>query len=147
MNAIPLSTRSYPMHDDAVMTSFAARLSATQGASESEPIEDLGAYRVARGAKEWVPMLQIRKKCGNFIAFSYSLLERLDYDRSGTITIKFGAATVTIRGRNLNAQARNHAGLLAALIRQKATYNHEADELTSMSAAEGVTLIDQVEIA
>lgn len=69
-----------------------------------DPIEDLGCFGWLRGIRDRAVMLELRKKSGTCLAIAYSWIERIEYDPSTGIRIIAGPSTITIQGRNLNAE-------------------------------------------
>jgi hypothetical protein len=51
---------------------------------------------------EYPPMLRFTMATGDVRATSYAYLINVDYDKSGTITLKFSSRTVEIKGRRLD---------------------------------------------
>ena len=82
--------------------------------------------------------LDLRKKNGDRETFPYSYLVRMQFDKSGIITLKFSDTKVTITGRNLT-------GLYDKLRDYKVTSIQENDDRYD-SASEDDLFISSIEI-
>ena len=72
-------------------------------AAEEDPnvCDDWGTFGLLRGVKERAVMLNLKLKTGDDDAFTYALLERVTFDRSTGIILRFPGVQVTLFGRNL----------------------------------------------
>jgi hypothetical protein len=132
---------------DSLLDNFTGKL--TNGHADEivkEPPEDFGAFGWLRGSRERAVMLEVRRKNGNISAFPYVWLERADFDPSDGITLKCANQTGRLAGRNLNAEVRPQLRLYDGLVRHRVPGLQEADEPSLMEAAEGVTVIESVEL-
>jgi len=91
-----------------------------------DPIEDLGCFGYLRGIRDRAVMLELRKKSGNCLAIAYSWIDRIEYDPSTGIHIHAGAITITIQGKNLNAEASSGRRLFEGLTRHRVSWIQEA---------------------
>jgi len=134
---------------DNLLKQFSSRVPAPPDRrdAEADADDDLNAFGYLRGVRDRALMLELRKKDGSVTALGYSWLERVDFDPSEDITLKFVGQTVKIVGRNLNAEVRPNVRLLDGLVRHRVTWIQEADEPTAMSAAKHATVIEQIEFA
>ncbi len=115
---------------DSVLRSFTERLSHGHGArngEESDEPGDLGSFGWLRGANERSYMLEIRRKDGSIVAMGYSWLERVEFDPSEGITLRFTGQAVRLIGRNLNREMRPHLKLFEGLVRHRIPWIQEAD--------------------
>jgi hypothetical protein len=141
------------MRDNSVLAQFTSKVAPVQKRSEPEPepdaaadqVDDLGAFGWLRGVRERSVMLELRRKDGSIVALGYAWLERIDFDPSEGIKLKFAGQTVKIIGRNLNAELRPNVRLLAGLVRHRVTWIQEADEPESLRAARNATVIEHFE--
>jgi hypothetical protein len=86
---------------------------------DGDGVEDLVAFGWLRGVQERAIMLEIRHKDGRVTAKGYSWLQSAEFDPSSGITLNFSGETVTLRGRNLNAEARPNIRLFAGILRHR----------------------------
>jgi len=71
----------------------------TEGGSEADGSEDLGAFGWLRGPKERAVMLELRKKDGNIVAIGYGYIDRVEFNPSDGITLRCGQTALRIKGR------------------------------------------------
>src|SRR5579859_1983423 len=83
--------------------------------SDAEGAEDLGAFGLLRGVRDRAEMLELKRKTGNIRAIAYSWIHRIDFDPVIGITLYYGTETIRIKGRNLNAVARQQVSLLGGI--------------------------------
>lgn len=112
---------------------------------ETEPLDDLGVFGWLRGVRDRAVMLEFRKKDGNILALGYAWLDKAEFDPSAGITLSFGGQKITIRGRNLNAEARPNVRLFQGICRHKISWIQETDEPTAMEARDQGTLVEEIE--
>lgn len=122
------------------------QLSSWAGASrcDEDGPSDLGAFGWLRGQHDRAPMLELRKKDGNIIAFPYTWLERAQFDPSDGILLKFGVEKVKITGRNLNAEVRPNVRLFAGIVRHRVPWIQEADQAAAMEASREATVVETI---
>jgi hypothetical protein len=139
------------MRDNSVLSQFTSRLAAAPEKNEAEPetdagqVDDLGAFGWLRGIRDRAIMLELRRRDGSVVALGYSWLERIDFDSSAGITLKFAGQTVRIAGRNLNAELRPNVRLLDGLCRHRVPWIQEADEPAALRAERRATVIEHFE--
>ena len=126
---------------------FALRRKANgTNSAEGDSVEDYGAFGWLRGLQDRAIMLEIRLKDGRIKGRGYSWLQGVDFDGDGTITLNFSGETVTIKGRNLNGEARSNVRLLAGLLRHRVPWIQEADGADVLEAAKDKVVIEEVKI-
>lgn len=133
---------------DSVLRSFTERLSHVHGArtgDDNDEPRDLGSFGWLRGANERSYMLEIRRKDGSIVAMGYFWLERVEFDPSEGITLRFTHQTVRLVGRNLNREVLPHLKLYEGLVRHRIPWVQETDEPTAMSAPQSATVIERVD--
>jgi hypothetical protein len=137
---------------DNVLAQFASKLPPSRTPREAEPepdvgLEDnLGAFGWLRGVRDRAVMLELRRKDGSAVALGYSWLERVDFDPSAGITLKFAGQTVKIAGRNLNAEQRPNVRLLDGLVRHRVPWLREAAETELRAASRSDSIIEDIQI-
>lgn len=117
------------------------------GPSEAtdEP-DDLGSFGWLRGMHERSVMLELRMKDGTMTAFGYAWLERVEFDPSEGITLRFAGATIRITGRRLNEERRPNVRLCAGILRHRVPWIQEADGTQVMEAAKDATVIESIRV-
>ena len=139
------------MRDNSVLSQFTSRVATAPSRDEAEPeaaagqVDDLGAFGWLRGVRDRAIMLELRRRDGSVVALGYSWLERIEYDSSTGITLRFAGQTVKITGRNLNAELRPNVRLLDGLCRHRVPWIQEADEPSSLRADRQATVIERFE--
>lgn len=113
---------------------------------DQESIIENWGFGWLRGMRETAIMLEVRHRDGRLSAFNYATLDRAEFDPSAGITLHFGAKTVKIIGRNLNAEARQNVRLFNGLLRRRIPWIQVADEPTALKAPKGTTIIEDVEV-
>lgn len=109
--------------------------------------EDWGTFGVLRGAKERAVMLNLKLKTGDDDdAFAYALLERVTFDRSIGIVLRFPGIQVTLIGRNLKQPVGSGVSLLEAIHRHRVSWISECDEVRSWTHAADVPVVTRIEI-
>jgi hypothetical protein len=112
--------------------------------AETDEIEDFSSFGWLRGMRERAVMLELRKKTGNILAIGYAWVERIEFDPSQGITLHVGGRQISIRGRNLNAEARPQVRLFQGITRQRVPWIQEADEPTSLRTGKNATVIGHI---
>jgi hypothetical protein len=141
------------MSDSSVLTQFTSRVVPAlpncepESETDAGQVDNLGTFGWLRGARERAIMLELRRKDGNVVALGYAWLERIDFDPSVGVTLKFAGQTVKIVGRNLNAEIRPNVRLLDGLIRHRVPWIQEADEPALLRADRHATVIEHFELA
>lgn len=113
-------------------TNLADRIHARRPApAEDDPdaADDRGAFGLLRGMTGRAVMLDLRLRDGGRVAFPYALLERVSYDPSDGIALRFLGAAVVVRGRNLARPGAAGVSLLDGLHRHRVAWLAESDEL------------------
>lgn len=113
---------------------------------DGDGVEDLIAFGWLRGVQERSIMLEIRHKDGRITAKGYSWLQSAEFDPSTGITLNFSGETVTIKGRNLGAEARPNIRLFAGILRHRVPWIQEADGPTVLEAVKDAVVIEEVKI-
>jgi hypothetical protein len=138
------------MRDNSVLSQFTSRVSPLVPKSEPEPEADacgednLGAFGWLRGVRDRAVMLELRRRDGSTVALSDSWLERIDFDASDGIALKFGGQTIRIVGRNLNAEARPGVRLLDGLCRHRVPWVREFSERDALVADKRSLVIEEI---
>lgn len=114
--------------------------------AESEAPESFGAFGFLRGVHDRATMLELRYKNGNIDAFPYAWLTRASFDPSEGITLRFGSETITLVGRNLNAEARPNVRLFAAIVSHRVPWIEEADRPTAISSSQQAIIIESIAV-
>ncbi len=115
-------------------------------ADDPEESDDLGSFGWLRGVRDRAVMLELRHKDGTMTAFGYAWLERLEFDPSEGITLKFTGATVKITGRNLNAERRPNVRLCAGILRHRVPWIQEAAGAQLLEAPTDATVIETIKV-
>jgi hypothetical protein len=108
--------------------------------------DDLGAFGFLRGVRDRAIMLELRHKDGSIDAFGYAWLSKSTFDPSEGITLHFGANTVKITGRNLNAAVQPNVRMFAAILRHRVPWICEADGSAVIQTPRGAVLIERIEV-
>jgi hypothetical protein len=116
----------------------------SSASADVEATDDFGAFGWLRGVQDRAIMLEIRHKDGRVSAKGYSWLHSADFDPSSGITLKFSGETVTIAGRNLNAEARPNVRLFAGILRHRVSWIQEADGVAVIEAAKDAVVIEEI---
>ena len=132
-----LFDRQPPMRKPAAITAVAV----------SELVDDLGAFGWLRNERDRAVMLELRQANGSITAVTYSWLESAEYNPSEGITLSFSGKTVTVIGRNLNAECRPGVRLFEGLTRHRVLWIREADEDASAGSLETDVVVDQVKVS
>lgn len=134
--------------NDSILSQFAPRsaVSMVRHDADSESLDDFVTFGYARGARERVVMLELRRRDGSLIALGYSWLERVEYNPSGCITLRFAGQVVRVHGRNLNAEVRPNVRLVDGLVRQRVPWIQESSSAAAMAAGKEATVIERIEL-
>lgn len=111
---------------------------------DADASDDLGSFGWLRGTRDRAVMLELRKKTGNALAVSYGWLERVEFDPSEGITLHLGGQKITIKGRNLNGEARPQVRLFNGVCRHRVSWIQEADQPTDVQADMNATVIETI---
>jgi hypothetical protein len=116
----------------------------TSPPTEDDPdsCDDCGAFGYLRGVRDRALMLDLKLKNGNREAFSYTLLERIQFDPSEGITLQYTGVSVKLRGRNLERLQTHGVALLEGLQRHRVPWIVESDELRSAAASDAVAVTE-----
>lgn len=128
------------------ITSRAAAAPVRPEADADSTEDDLGVFGYLRGVRDRALMLELRKKDGGITAIGYSWLERVEFDPTEGITLRFAGQTVKITGRNLNAEVRPNVYLLNGLLRHRVPWIQEANEPTAMMADKRAVVIEAIDL-
>jgi hypothetical protein len=130
------------------MQKYATRFGENPGAtgtSDSEGTEDLGAFGFLRGNTDRAEMLELKKKTGNIRAIGYGWIQKVDFDPSTGITLHAGDETIKIKGRNLNAVARQQTSLLGGIFRHRVPWISESDQSATLQADKSDVVVEAIE--
>lgn len=111
--------------------------------AESE-IDDLGVFGFLRGSRERATMLELRRRDGHVLAVGYGMFE-VEFNPSEGITLHFADRKITIKGRNLNSEAKPNIKLFEAICRHRTPWLREASEPEILAASEKAAIIDSIE--
>lgn len=123
-----------------------ARRTTTNEDDDPDAFEDCGTFGLLRGTKERAIMLNLKLKTGDEDAFAYALLERVTFQRSIGIGLRFPGIQVMLSGRHLHKPVGTGVSLLEALHRHRVPWISELDEVRSWTHADEVPIITRVEI-
>lgn len=110
-----------------------------------EAIDDFECFGCLRGGRDRCAMLVLRKKSGSCLAISYSWIERIEFDPTAGILIVAGPTTVTIQGRNLNAEVRQNVRLFEGVTHHRVPWIQEATQPEIMASTEGACVVESVD--
>jgi hypothetical protein len=118
------------------------------GPVEDDPdlFQDCGAYGLLRGSRERALMLECRFRDGNREAFPYSLLERVSFDPSEGILLRFPGVLIKFGGRNLSHSSLTNVSLLDAILRHRVSWVAETDELHAAAKPKEVAVVTSIAI-
>jgi hypothetical protein len=134
---------------DSVLNTFTQRLGKHHlghHSDDTDGTENYGAFGWLRGMKERALFLEFRSKDGNVFALGYTWLEKISFNPSDGITLRFTGQTIRIVGRNLNAEARPNVVLLNGLLRHKVPWIQQADSATAMLADRQAVVIERIDL-
>ena len=134
--------------NDSVFKQFTSRATAAPVRDEAEmdAVDDLGVFGYLRGVRDRAVMLELRKKDGSVTAFGYGWLERIEFDPTDGITLRFAGQTVKIVGRNLNVETRPNVRLLDGLVRHRVPWIREAAGTELSAASRSDSIIEEIQI-
>jgi hypothetical protein len=135
--------------NDSLLKQFSSRVPAPPDRRDADidAADDLVAFGYLRGVRDRALMLELRKRDGGVTALGYGWLERIEFDPSAGITLKFVGQTVKIVGRNLNAEVRTNVRLLDGLVRQRISWIQESGGAAAMTAAKEATIVERIEFS
>jgi hypothetical protein len=136
------------MSGNGTMQKYATRFSEDPdagGSSDVQGTEDMGTYGLLRGRTDRAEMLELRKKTGNIRAIAYGWIQKIDFDPSDGLTLHAGDETVRIKGRNLNAVARQQISLLGGIFRHRVPWISESDQSTTLQADKNSVVVESIE--
>ena len=133
---------------DSVLQQFRGKIVSEQPAHspEGDAAEDMGAFAILRGVRDFARFLELRKKDGTVIAIGYSWLERIEYDGGHRMTLRFTNQIVNILGRNLNAEIRPNVRLLDGLARHRVPWVREFSERDTLNADKQGLVIEEIQL-
>jgi hypothetical protein len=111
---------------------------------DAEEIDDLGAFGFLRGRTDRAEMLELRKKIGNIRAIPYGWIQKVDFDPSAGLTIYVGEEKIIIKGRNLNAVARQQTTLLGGIVRHRIPWIAESDQSSTLQADKDAIVVEMI---
>jgi len=112
--------------------------------TEADELVDLGAFGFLRGTHERATMLELRYRDGSISAYGYAWLNEARFDPSEGITMHIAGRTVTITGRNLNAEIRPNVRLFAAILRHRISWIQEADGMKALDSKPLATVVERI---
>lgn len=115
-------------------------------AEQSDDPVDLGVFGWLRGVRERAVMLELRHKDGTMRAFGYAWLERIEFNPSEGLMLKFTGATVKIQGRNLNRNISPGVRLWSGLVRHRVSWIQEASGAATIASALEATVIETITV-
>lgn len=130
---------------DSVLDRYSRAATVGSDADEAEVVQDCGAFGFLRGIRDRAIMLELRKKDGSIRAFGYGWLQAVEFDPSGCVSLMFPGHSVKIIGSNLGTPNLQGVSLLSAILRHRATFVQEADQVTYMGASKGEAIVEQME--
>ncbi|MGL6075441.1 MAG: hypothetical protein ACRC8S_14900 [Fimbriiglobus sp.] len=113
---------------------------------DTDACDDLASYGLLRGNKERSLMLNFRLLDGTQDAFPLTLLERILYDPSFGITLRFVGVLVLIEGVNLAMQPPSSVGLLDGLHRHRVPWIAEVDALHNAAKPQAGIVVTKIRI-
>ena len=111
-----------------------------KAAPESQEAEAAEAFQQARAKSREALMLDVRLRDGTVESFDYSLPKRVTYKPDGTLVLKFGEDTITLRGNNLDP-------VRLAVTEGRARSLQEGTQAEQDSTPEHAAHIENIEIA
>jgi hypothetical protein len=115
-------------------------------AGGDEGLDDLTSFGCLRGIRDRAIMLELRHKDGNIDSFPYAWLSRARFNPSEGIILSFGGETVTITGRNFNAEVRPNVRLFTALVRHRVAWIQESAGPTAFAAGRDSIVVELIHI-
>jgi hypothetical protein len=113
---------------------------------DQDGTEDVdGMFGWVRGVRDRAISLELRKKNGSIVAINYGWIERFEVEPSEGITLYAGGRKLTIKGRNLNAEARPLIRLFSGLCRHHVPWIVEADLPAQMKAPATATVVERID--
>ncbi|MBL9081578.1 MAG: hypothetical protein JNK76_07215 [Planctomycetales bacterium] len=132
---------------DSVLERYTGRTAAGEASPpEPESTEDYGVFGWVRGVRERSLMLELRLKDGSVTSFGYAWLKKATFNPSEGITLDFSGETVTIVGRNLDAELGPRVRLFNGIVRHRVTWIQQADGAAEISAGPAAVVIEAIEI-
>ena len=113
---------------------------------DPDACDDWGTFGILRGNKERSVMLDLRLKNGQREAFAYAILERVSFDPSDGLTLRFLGTVVKLTGRNLTQPTSTGLHLLEVLHRHRVSWIAELEEVQSWTMARDVPLITEIRL-
>jgi hypothetical protein len=131
---------------DSVLQQFRGRVASEPPAFsvDGDLDDDMGAFAILRGVRDFARFLELRKKDGSVVAIGYSWLERIEYDGGHRLTLRFTNQVVNIIGRNLNAEIRASVRLLDGLVRHRVPWVRESNEGDALVADKRSLVIENI---
>jgi hypothetical protein len=132
--------------NDSVLQQFRGRIVSEQPpvSPEGEAAEDMGAFAILRGVRDFARFLELRKRDGSVVAIGYSWLERIEYQGGHRMTLRFTNQVVNIMGRNLNAEIRPNVRLLDGLVRHRVPWVREFSERDALIAEKRSLVVEEI---
>ena len=122
-------------------------VTAPQGIEDDpDASDDWGCFGILRGTKDRSLMVDLRLKNGRSEAFAYALLERVSYDPSEGLLLRFLGTVVKLTGRNLTVPTAKGINLVEALHRQRVSWIAEVDEVQGWTQPMDVPLVTTIRL-
>lgn len=131
--------------NDSVLDRYTRPVAATAEADEGDGVHDCGAFGFLRGIRDRAIMLELRRKDGSMRALGYAWLQAVEFDPSGCISLMFPGSVIKLTGRNLNKPNAQGISLLAVLLRHRATFIQEADQVSFMGASRNEAIVERID--
>jgi hypothetical protein len=112
---------------------------------DGDDAENFGSFGWMRGVRDRSVCLELRKKSGAILAVPYAYISRIEYQPSGQILIACGTDSITIKGRNLNGEVREHVRLFQGMTRHRVTWIEETDRPAAMRAEKTGVIVESIE--
>lgn len=126
---------------------FASRLAAEPAIDiDSDSEASVLAFGYLRGVRDRSAMLELRRKDGASVAFSYTLLDRASFDPSDGIRLSFPGTEVHLVGRRLNDPADRGLKLYELLLRHRVTWIQEASRADALEMRSGA-FVERIVVA
>lgn len=132
---------------ESILDRYTGKAGAGEGAPpEQEAPEDYGVFGWLRGVRDRSIMLELRLKDGSVTSFGYAWLKKAVFNPSEGITLDFSGESVTITGRNLDAELGPRVRLFNGILRHRVTWIQQADGAEEISAGPSAVVIEEITI-
>jgi hypothetical protein len=130
--------------NDRTHSLFSSRLE-PEVAHEADSEESVQTFAYLRGVRDRAAMLELRRRDGSSVAFSYTMLDRASYDPSDGIRLSFPGTEVRLVGVRLNEPVDRGLRMYELLLRHRVTWVQEASHADSLEATERI-VVEQITI-